>query len=195
LPHRLWILLTFSNQNRNLKRSYISVFKKDEKTYEADELAATARWSYYISTFSMRDRTEGIDLGKLRLPFLKRNMPSMLGDEDDYTNAYGTPQWNEDGLVVRISQDNYHLLYDPATSDWWVHNNAVRKRGLGAHEEVQKERSEKFDTLFGNKGTLAVTKSGDQFEVEDAKFKQGIQNGAWGDNEGVHDGDGIMSGT
>lgn len=187
-------ILTFSNQNRSLKRAYISVFKKDEKTYEADELAATARWSYYISTFSMRDRTEGIELGKLQLPFLKRNMPSMLGDEDDYTNAYGTPQWNEDGLVVRISQDNYHLLYDPATCDWWVHNNAVRKRGLGAHEEVRKERNEKFDTLFGEKGTLAVTKCGDQFEAENATFKQGIRNGVWGDNDSVHNGDGIMGG-
>jgi len=143
----------------------------------------------------MRDRTEGIELGRLQLPFLKRNMPSMLGDEDDYTNAYGTPQWNEDGLVVRISQDNYHLLYDPATSDWWVHNNGVRKRGLGAYEELQKGRNEKFETLFGEKGTLAVTKFGDQFETEHAKLKQGVQNGAWGDDKGVHDIDEVMSGT
>jgi paired amphipathic helix protein Sin3a len=171
------------------------VFKKDEKTYAADELASTARWSYYISTFSMRDRTEGIELGKLQLPFLKRNMPSMLADEDDYTNAYGTPQWNDDGLVVRISQDSYHLLYDPTTSDWWVHNNDIRKRGLGAQEELQKERNDKFVSLFGEKGALAATKFGDQFEAGDAKFRQGIQDGVWGDDEGIHGSDGVMSGT
>lgn len=143
----------------------------------------------------MRDRTEGIELGKLQLPFLKRNMPSMLGDEDDYNDLYGTPQWNEDGLVVRISQDNYHLLYDPGTSDWWVHNNAIRKRGLGAYEDLHEKRKGNFEALFGEKGTLAVTKFGDQFEAEDAKFKQGVQNGAWGDQVGVSDGDEVMNGT
>lgn len=136
----------------------------------------------------MRDRTEGIELERLQLPFLKRNVPSMLGDEEDYTNEYGIPQWNEDGLVVRIGQDNYHLLYDPGTSDWWVHNNAVRKRGLGAYEELHKERKEKFEALFGEKGTLAVAKFGAELEAEAAKFKRGAQEGAWGDDE-------VMGGT
>lgn len=146
----------------------------------------------------MRGRTEGIPLSKISLPFLKRNMPPMLADEEDYTNAYGNPQWNEDGLILRVSQDSYRILYDPGTSDWWVHDLRVRKRGLGAYEEVQKERDQKFENLFGAKGVLMRARDGDLLEEENAKFEQWLQNGPSPDDmglEGAADNDELMGGT
>ena len=145
----------------------------------------------------MRERTEGVQLSDLHWPFLKRNMPPMLDDEDDYNNLYGSPQWNEDGLILRISQDNYHLLYDSGTSEWWIHNTAVRKRGLGGYEDVQKERTRKFETLFGKDGALMIAKAGDRFEKESAEFQQWIQNGPSSDGDGNGDtiDDEIMGGT
>lgn len=144
----------------------------------------------------MRDRTEGISLSSIQLPFLKRNMPPVLGDEEDYNNVYGTPQWNEDGLVVRISQENYHLLYDPGTSDWWVHNAGVRSRGVKGYEEGRRERGERFRGLFGEKGRL-VSGEGEGFEEVNRRFKDRLKDGMWEEGgEGPRgDGDEVMGGT
>lgn len=140
----------------------------------------------------MCDLTEGIPLAKLQFPLLKRNLPAPLADEDEYTSLYGSPQWNEDGLTFRISQDNYHILYDPDTSEWWVHNNAVRKRGLSAYEAVKKQRKDNFETLFGENGKLIVAKDGiRQFEEENTAFKHLIQDGP--SNDGTNDE--VMGGT
>ena len=133
----------------------------------------------------MRDRTEGVSLADINWPFLKRNMPPMLGDEDEYTNAYGSPQWNDDNLIIRIGQENYHILYDPGTSEWWVHNPTVRKRGLGAAEELRKERSLRYQDLFGEKGKLIVAKDGgDGLEKEAEDFKRWIRDGPSADDDG-----------
>lgn len=109
------------------------------KTYEADELAAHARWSYYVSSFSMLDRTEGVPPDKLQFPFLRRNLPSQLSSEDDYSDRYN-PLCNEDGLVIRIAPNNYHMLYDPGTMDWLIHGRKQQKRGLKAYTEVKESR-------------------------------------------------------
>ena len=129
----------------------MAIFKREDATFEIDEMAAEARWSYYISTYTMRDLTEGIDLGKLNWPFLKRNMPPMLETEQEYNRVY-TPQWNADELVIRISPYNYHLQNEPLTQEWWVHDAKVRKRGLSGMEEAVEERRGKFQAKFGRTG-------------------------------------------
>ena len=123
----------------------------------------------------------------------------MLGDEDDYANAYGTPQWNDDGLIIRISQDTYKITYDPDTSEWWIHNNNVQKRGLGAYEAVKMERNRRFQNIFGENGTIIAAKEGGQLEKENSEFKQWVANGPASseDAAGVKtdDADEIMGGT
>lgn len=132
----------------------------------------------------MRDPTEGVPLSSIRWPFLKRNMPPLpssggSGDEDDYANAYNNPQWNEDGLVARISQENYHLLYDPGTSEWWVHDRSVRGKGVKGYEDAKRERREKYRNLFGEEGkVLAGKKDGDGgLEEQTRAFKAWVDGG------------------
>ena len=154
----------------------------------------------------MRDQTEGVKLSDIQLPFLKRNMPPMLTDEEEYNNTYGIPQWNQDGLVITIqppahppnSPRAYKLLYEEYTSDWWVHNTLVRKRGLGAYEEVMKERKNKFNAMFGEKGTFVTEKSGTKLDKETEDFKRWIQDGPAAEPRaegGADDADEIMGGT
>ena len=160
----------------------------------------------------MRDQTEGINLSEMQLPFLKRNLPPMLADEEEYNNTYGVPQWNQDGLVIMIQPPShppnspraYKLLYEEYTSDWWVHNNSVRKRGLGAYGEVEKERKEKFDAIFGEKGTLMEEQSGSAaLEKETRDFERWIRDGPTaavqthgeGGNDAAVDADEVMGGT
>lgn len=96
----------------------------------------------------MRDLTEGIDLAKLAWPFLKRNMPPLLETEEEYSRVY-TPQWNADGLVIRINANNYHMQYEPHTQDFWVHDKVVRQRGMDRMEEAKEQRKTRFRRKFG----------------------------------------------
>lgn len=157
----------------------------------------------------MRDQTEGVNLAEMQLPFLKRNLPPMLADEEEYNNAYGVPQWNQDGLVITIQPPShppnspraYKLLYEEYTSDWWVHNNSVRKRGLGAYGKVAKERKEKFAAIFGEKGSLIEEQSGPELENETRAFERWIREGPAGQvhgeggNDAAGDADEVMGGT
>ncbi len=155
----------------------------------------------------MRDQTEGVKLSDIHLPFLKRNMPPMLADEEEYNNTYGIPQWNQDGLVITIqppahppnSPRAYKLLYEEYTSDWWVHNDSVRKRGLGAYDEVARERKEKFGAMFGRKGTFVTEKSGKGLEDETGEFERWIRDGPAAekglDGDGGVDEDEVVGGT
>lgn len=188
------------NQNRNSRTTVIQVFKREDKTYPPDELAENHRWSYYVSTFAMRDLTEGIPLSQLKWPFLKRNMPSIPSEDEDYANAYGSPQWNYDGLLIRIQPGSYKLEYkDADTNEWFVHNADIRKRGLGAYEEVGRERKEKFGRLFGERGSLLLESAGDEFEKEVEEYKRWIQYGpasaGKGGLDGADDADEVMGGT
>lgn len=137
-------------QNRVTKTAQAKIFKKDERTYELDELADTARWSYYVSAFSMWDQTEGIDLRKLNYPLLHRNLPSQMDTDEEYTSAY-SPAFHADGLVIRISPNNYHLLYDPATSDWFLHGAKQQKKGLTGYDEIKRNRKEGLKALVNDK--------------------------------------------
>ena len=157
----------------------------------------------------MRDQTEGVNLSDIQLPFLKRNLPPMLADEEEYNNTYGVPQWNLDGLVITIQPPShppnspraYKLLYEEYTADWWVHNNSVRKRGMGALGEVVKERKEKFNAIFGEKGTLIEELSGSELEKETRDFERWIRDGpaaqahSEGGNDAAIDADEEMGGT
>ena len=194
-------------QNRSSRVATVQIFKKNDKTYESDELASHARWSYYISTYSMLDSTEGMPLDRVRWPLLKRNTAGLLGDDEDSTNAHTSPQWNEDNLVVRISTGNYHILYDPDGYEWWVHSVAFRKRGLAAYDELSKERKRKFESLFGEKGSFISNKEGAKPEEENEEFRRWIRDGPAGAGDrpvqgqrvggvdGANDGDEPMGGT
>ena len=109
-------------------------------------MTAESRWSYYISSYVMRDWTEGVT-HRIQWPFLRRNLPRDLDSEEDYGQAY-LPQWNEDGLTIRIAMNNYHILYDPGTADWWIHDDHVRRRGMTGAEVLKQLRKKVFEEKF-----------------------------------------------
>ena len=128
-----------------------------------------ARWSYYISSYVMRDWTEGVTHA-IRWPFLRRNMPRDLVTEEQYSQTY-LPQWNEDGLIVRICANNYHLLYDADTSDWWVHDAKVRRKGLSGEDQIRNERRSKFQDKFVEHGNWTNGLSAEDIEEANSRFR------------------------
>ena len=164
----------------------------------------------------MLDHTEGVLLSSIRLPYLRRNMPfsnpsSSSKDAGASSEDLGeiknfvVPMYNEDGLVIRISPNNYHILYDPYTSDWWIQSTSFRKRGLSAYEEVKERRRRGLKNLFENKERNEWMKGKEEREIEGTKgrFESWIRDGPQtlegGERSAVSkehgEADAIMSGT
>ena len=54
----------------------------EDTTLNNDELTPEERWSYYVTAYSMRDPTEGVQFSKMRMPLLKRNLPPKLEEDE-----------------------------------------------------------------------------------------------------------------
>ena len=111
-------------------------------------MAALDRWKYYVASYTMRDQTEGVPQHKTWLPYLRRNLPPVLDNLEEYNRIYSNPQNNQDGLQMRINLENYHLQYEPLSADWFVHDDTVRKMGLSGIREVSEERRKNFVDKF-----------------------------------------------
>ena len=163
-------------QNTTTQHATVQIFKKDDKTFDTENMSAASRWSYYISSFVMRDWTEGVP-HNIQWPFLRRNLPNELDSEAEYGKTY-LPQWNEDGLVVRIAANNYRILYDPGTTDWWVHDEKVRMRGSSGAEELKMERKKKFMEKFSSNTAWMAAMGKDEVDEIRSKYTQWVNDGS-----------------
>ena len=111
--------------------------------------------------------------------FLTAKEYTASADEMIDDQRYSVPMYNEDGLVIRISPNNYHILYDPYTSDWWVQSTGVRKRGLGAYLEVKEHRKKGIEAMFETKERNEWMKGADDAKIAGKKaiFTQWIRDG------------------
>ena len=69
-----------------------------------------------------------------------------MESEEDFSKAY-TPQWNHDGLTVKVCPNSYHLLWDEGT-DWFFHDAQVTKRGQTGMAALSQERKDRFVEKF-----------------------------------------------
>lgn len=151
----------------------------EDATLEKEELSEEARWSYYVSAYTMRDPTEGVPFSRMHMPFLKRNLPSKLEQEEEY-NRYYQRLVHHDGLIIRICAKSYHILYEPASNEWWWRPTAPLE---GAAEEVAKEeaavkerRRDRFMEKFVNNPSWAHGLSKDQVDESNQRFRTWIQD-------------------
>jgi len=135
-------------KSRNTREAFIQIFKKDDRTFEIDEMAALDRWKYYVSSYTMRDQTEGVPQDKTWLPLLRRNLPPVLDTLEEYNCMYSNPQHNQDGLLMKIHAGSYKLQYEKNSADWFVHDDVVRRMGLSGMQDMKEERKRKFVEKF-----------------------------------------------
>jgi paired amphipathic helix protein Sin3a len=119
-------------------KTFVQLMTAEDSTLENEELSQEARWSYYVSAYTMRDPTEGVPFSQMRMPFLKRNLPPKM-EQDEY-NRYYRRLINHDGLVIRICANSYHILYEPGSYDWWW-------RPGPANREVAEEKAKEEATV------------------------------------------------
>ena len=76
----------------------------EDATLENEELSQEARWSYYVSAYTMRDPTEGVPFSQMRMPFLKRNLPAKLEQEEEYNRYHGERERSQNQSLGNIAR-------------------------------------------------------------------------------------------
>jgi paired amphipathic helix protein Sin3a len=114
----------------------------------------------------------------MRMPFLKRSLPTKMDTDEDY-NHYFRPIVNHDGLTIRICANSYHILYEPGTQDWWYRvptdeeDPTEKAKELSAVKERRKDR---FMEKFVNNPKWAQGLSKDQVDESNQRFRSWVRS-------------------
>ncbi|KAJ5591904.1 uncharacterized protein N7459_002273 [Penicillium hispanicum] len=166
------------------RRITVQVMTTEDTTLDNEDLSSEARWSYYVTAFSMRDPTEGVHYSEMRMPFLKRNLPGKLDEDEEYDRFYRRLQ-HYDGLVIRICANNYTILYQPPSQDWFwrstapvIDKDADPETAKTQEEEQSREkaalgekRHDRFVEKFVNNPNWARGLSKDQVDESNQRFR------------------------
>ncbi|KAL4883784.1 hypothetical protein BJY04DRAFT_24150 [Aspergillus karnatakaensis] len=161
----------------NNQKVTVQLLTPEDATLENEELSQEARWSYYVSAYTMRDPTEGVPFSQMRMPFLKRNLPGKLEQEEEYNRFY-RPLVHQDGLIIRICANSYHILYEPSSNDWWwrptLPDEAVEETAKD-EAAVKERRRDRFTEKFINNPSWAQGLSKDQVDESNQRFRSWIK--------------------
>ncbi|KAJ5310760.1 uncharacterized protein N7443_003221 [Penicillium atrosanguineum] len=166
------------------RRLTIQVMSAEDSTLDREDLSSEARWSYYVTAYSMRDPTEGVQFSEMRMPFLKRSLPSKLDEDEEYDRYYRRLQ-HFDGLIIRICANNYTILYQPPSHDWFWRSTApaidkdadaetVKAKQEDAAKEkaaVREKRHDRFVEKFVNNPNWARGLSKDKVDESNQQFR------------------------
>lgn len=152
----------------------------EDSTFENEELSQEARWSYYVSAYTMRDPTEGVPFSQMRMPFLKNSLPTKLEQDEEY-NRYYRRLVHQDGLVIRICANSYHILYEPGSYDWWWRPTASNQEEADENVKelaaIKDRRQDRFREMFVNNPAWARGLSKDEVDASNKKFRTWINGG------------------
>ncbi|KAL4803023.1 hypothetical protein BDV18DRAFT_146116 [Aspergillus unguis] len=162
----------------NNQKTTVQLLTPEDATLENEELSQEARWSYYVSAYTMRDPTEGVPFSQMRMPFLKRNLPSKLEQEEEYNRFY-RPLVHQDGLIIRICANSYHILYEPSSYDWWwrptLPSDESTEETSKDEAAVKERRRDRFTEKFVNNPSWAQGLSKDQVDDSNQRFRSWIK--------------------
>ncbi|KAI5290381.1 Transcriptional regulatory protein sin3, partial [Ascosphaera atra] len=171
------------------KRVTVQLMTTEDSTLDNDELSSDARWSYYVSAYTMREPTEGVPFSRLRMPFMRRSLPSHVdgSNGDDYVRWISALQ-NHDGLVIRICANSYSMIYEPGSMDWFWRRMTLPSKGDGSVMNVEEakrfferergavaeRRRDRFKRKFVNNPTWAHGLSKDEVDLENQRFRDWV---------------------
>lgn len=163
-------------QNPSTQQVTVQLMTPEDSTLENEELSQEARWSYYVSAYTMRDPTEGVPFSRMRMPFLKRNLPPKMEQDEEYSRYYRRLV-SHDGLVIRICANSYHILYEPGSFDWWWRPAEYESAEEKAREEatVKERRRDRFLEKFVNNPSWAQGLSKDEVDEANQRFRSWIK--------------------
>lgn len=96
------------------------------------------RWNYYLTSYLMTSPTEGVPVDKVHLPFLHRNLPEDV-EQEDFVGAV------DQGLTARVSNSTYQLFFEPNSEDFFSRRSgAATEDSSKAAKEQQQEKWKVF---------------------------------------------------
>ncbi|KAJ5936267.1 hypothetical protein N7454_005565 [Penicillium verhagenii] len=152
--------VTYFPSNRRIT---VQVMTTEDATFEHDDLSSEARWSYYVTAYSMRDPTEGVHFSEMRIPFMKRNLRGKLDDDEEYERFYRRLQ-------------HHDVLKDLEAARAYEEDQAKERSAL------KEKRHDRFVEKFVNNPNWARGLSKDKVDESNQRFRSWI-NGTLEDGE------------
>ncbi|KDR72514.1 hypothetical protein GALMADRAFT_281285 [Galerina marginata CBS 339.88] len=87
----------------------IQLIGKDDATFDDSE-ALSGRWQTYIDAYVSGDSTDGVVPGRIKRPYLRRNLPSSVREAPLEVSS-------QDGLEIKVCLRTYRLFYVSRTED------------------------------------------------------------------------------
>lgn len=162
------LTLTISQKPKE-QRIYIQYMTPEDATLDNEELTADARWSYYVTSYTMRDATEGVNFPRMRMPFLKRNMPAKV-DSEEVRNKFFKPLVADENLVLRIDPVRYAIQYEPGSSEWWYRDASLQ---LDSQESGSERTPSEAFAAASDQAAVVHEKRRDKF------IEKHVNNPAW----------------
>ena len=157
--------------------AYLQVFKKDEATFENQKLSPENRWSYYISSFTNLEPTEGVPVSKIHMPILWRGLVQSDENPDEIDNRASLVSSSEN-LVIRICLENYKMLFAPRTDEWMVQSQTTRSGGQEGLKEMQtalEKRTEAVEASFVTGNNWMKNLKEDDVETAKIAFDKAVK--------------------
>lgn len=140
-----------TRQYQPTMQAFMQIFKREDATFELSRLNTEKRWSYYISSYTSMDPTEGADAQRVRMPFVKRNT---LNEDNEEVNTVHHRVKSAENLIIRIVVDNYTMRFAPATDEYLFHTGATQpdsQEGNNDNETSARQREEEaMEKLVAN---------------------------------------------
>lgn len=161
-------------------QAFVQIFKREDATFEVSRLNTEKRWSYYISSYTSMDPTEGVDAQKVRMPFVKRNT---LNEDNEEVNTLHHGVKSAENLIIRIVVDNYTMRFAPATDEYLFHMDAAQsdsqERNIDNETCAKQREEEAMEKLVANNSWMRGLSKEDvdgrkqNFEREKGKDEEG----------------------
>ncbi|KAF8880058.1 histone deacetylase complex, SIN3 component [Infundibulicybe gibba] len=109
----------------------VQLIGKDDSSFDDSEVL-TGRWQAYIDSFVSAETTEGVAASKIKPPFLRRNLPTVVREVPPEV-------YTQDGLEIKVCVRTYRLFFVSHTEDFlW---KELRREELAKASEKLKARN------------------------------------------------------
>lgn len=154
--------------------------KKDETTFNLDDMERKERWQYYVSSFARIEPTEGVPRRFLHKVVLPRNLPSGDTDFDESSHQRKPLVWDED-LTLRICLNTYRIILKENGSEYFIYTDKELGSGgkptLDRLEKATAARNQRFKEKLEMNSKWMKNLSRDEVQKTNDSFQRWIKDG------------------
>lgn len=166
-------------QDLNKMEAYVRLFKKDDPTFEFDQLDKVRQWRAYVASYMAVEPTEGLEFNKLRHPYLAKRLARLEDVNDD--DRFDTLK-SEDKITVSVLAQNYTMKFiasEPFGSggvQYFTQPDDIRA-GIGSKEEYDallESKKERAQELFVRNNEWMKNLNRDDVDEKKAAFRKDL---------------------